>query len=54
MHRLLRDAVANLPPGDLHRRTRGSRDNHFALISGVAAHDLYHAGQIQLLKALQC
>jgi hypothetical protein len=26
--------------------------SHFALLSGVAAHDLYHAGQIQLLKRL--
>jgi hypothetical protein len=25
----------------------------FALLSGIAAHDLYHAGQIQLLKRLQ-
>jgi hypothetical protein len=25
----------------------------FAILSGVAAHDLYHAGQIQLLKKLQ-
>ena len=25
---------------------------NFALLSGVAAHDLYHAGQIQLLKRL--
>jgi hypothetical protein len=53
MHRLLRDAVGKLPPGDLHRTTRGSRDSNFALISGVAAHDLYHAGQIQLLKRLR-
>ena len=28
------------------------RRPHFALLSGVAAHDLYHAGQIQLLKKL--
>jgi hypothetical protein len=26
--------------------------SNFALLSGVAAHDLYHAGQIQLLKRL--
>jgi hypothetical protein len=52
MHRLLRDAVATLAPGALHRNTPGSKDSNFALISGVAAHDLYHAGQIQLLKRL--
>jgi hypothetical protein len=26
--------------------------SNFKLLSGVAAHDLYHAGQIQLLKRL--
>jgi hypothetical protein len=25
----------------------------FELIAGVAAHDLYHAGQIQLIKRVQ-
>jgi uncharacterized damage-inducible protein DinB len=53
MHRLLLGAVAKLPPGDLDRSTRGSKNSNFALISGVAAHDLYHAGQIQLLKRLR-
>jgi hypothetical protein len=32
---------------------RGSRYRHDFVIRGVAAHDLYHAGQIQLLKRLQ-
>ena len=26
---------------------------HIAIILGIAAHDVYHAGQIQLLKRLQ-
>src|SRR5262245_36901359 len=52
MHRLLRDAVADLTAADLLRRPKASRDTNFALISGAAAHDLYHAGQIQLLKRL--
>jgi hypothetical protein len=26
--------------------------SNFAIIAGIAAHDLYHAGQIQLLKRL--
>jgi len=43
MHRTLRAAVAE-------RRRLSSRDRH--LISGAAAHDVYHAGQIQLLKKL--
>jgi hypothetical protein len=52
MHRSLRAAVENLTPRDLHATPEGSTVSHFALLSGVAAHDLYHAGQIQLLKRL--
>jgi hypothetical protein len=55
-HRALREAVAALPPARLGQRPAGSRVGSdvtvFALISGVAAHDVYHAGQIQLLKRL--
>ena len=51
-HRSLRAAVAQLGPSDLTKTPRGSKVSHFALLSGVAAHDLYHAGQIQLLKRL--
>lgn len=52
MHRSLCDAVADLPGRALRVTPRGSKVSNFALISGVAAHDLYHAGQIQLLKRL--
>lgn len=52
MHRALRAAVADLPPDVLHRRAGGSSETHVALIAGAAAHDLYHAGQIQLLRKL--
>jgi hypothetical protein len=52
MHRALLDAVAHLSPDSLHRRIARSKDTNFSLITGVAAHDLYHAGQIQLLKRL--
>ena len=52
MHRALRDAVAALPARELAVTPRGSTVSNFALLSGVAAHDLYHAGQIQLLKRL--
>ena len=51
-HRLLRDAVARLTDADLRRRARGSKVTVAHLVRGVAAHDLYHAGQIQLLKRL--
>jgi hypothetical protein len=52
-HRLLREAVAALSPSDLDRRQAKGAFSTFALLVGVAAHDLYHAGQIQLLKRLQ-
>jgi len=51
-HRSLRAAVARLSPSDLTKTPLGSKVSNFALLSGVAAHDLYHAGQIQLLKRL--
>lgn len=51
-HRKLRASIAALAPGDLGKRVRG-RDTAAFTIRGIAAHDLYHAGQIQLLKRLQ-
>jgi hypothetical protein len=51
-HKLLRAAVAKMKPGALYKIPPGGKLNNFALISGIAAHDLYHAGQIQLLKRL--
>ena len=42
-HKLLREAVANLSPSKITR---------LDMIYGIASHDLYHAGQIQLLKRL--
>ena len=52
MHRSLRDAVAKSSTGALDRTARGRKESNLTLIAGVAAHDLYHAGQIQLLKRL--
>jgi hypothetical protein len=52
-HHAFRATVASLTPRDLARTPAGSEFSNAALISGVAAHDLYHAGQIQLLKRLQ-
>jgi len=49
-HRQLRLMVAALTEADL-RRSVGGRPLAW-MVRGVAAHDLYHAGQIQLLKAL--
>jgi uncharacterized damage-inducible protein DinB len=52
VHRRLREAVATLKTRDLPRRIAGGKVTIDALVTGVVAHDLYHAGQIQLLKKL--
>ena len=52
MHQALRACVAELSPRDLHRTIKGSKFSNLAMIAGIASHDLYHAGQIQLLKRL--
>ena len=52
-HSKLREVVAGLEPGSLHFRPSTSKVSNLALICGVANHDVYHAGQIQLLKRLQ-
>ena len=51
-HQSLRAAIASLPAKSLRYTPPGSKVSNFALITGIAAHDLYHAGQIQLLKRL--
>jgi uncharacterized damage-inducible protein DinB len=51
-HRRLRAVVAALRDADLGRKAAGSPRTQATLIYGVAAHDVYHAGQIQLLKRL--
>jgi hypothetical protein len=52
MHSDLRAAVAATRPRDLDVRLPGSTVTRLRLITGAAAHDVYHAGQIQLLKKL--
>ena len=52
MHTRLREAVAALDPRQLERTPAGSQVNNRAMLAGIIAHDLYHAGQIQLLKRL--
>jgi hypothetical protein len=51
-HRALREAVAGFPVSNLLRPASSGSFTYAALIRGAAAHDLYHAGQIQLLKKL--
>ncbi len=51
-HRRLCEAVAGLSARDLARAAAGGTSTIGWLVRGAAAHDLYHAGQIQLLKKL--
>lgn len=51
-HRLLREVIAGFAAERLGRRAWRSRWSNAEHIYGIASHDLYHAGQIQLLKAL--
>jgi DinB family protein len=51
-HRALRDAIGRLDPRDLRRAPAGRNTTRIDAIAGIAAHDLYHAGQIQLIKRM--
>lgn len=51
-HHRLREAVAAVRPEDLSRPARASATRVRRLIAGIAFHDVYHAGQIQLIKKL--
>lgn len=51
MHARLHDAIAALRRRDLRAKGKG-RFSKADLVAGIAAHDLYHAGQIQLIKRL--
>jgi hypothetical protein len=45
-HRALREAIASVTPAQL------AQPRTLRMLYGIAAHDLYHAGQIQLVKRL--
>jgi len=51
-HARLRDAVAALSPRSLAARTPSGAWRVGQMVFGVAAHDAYHTGQIQLIKRL--
>ena len=46
------DAVSSFQQKYLDLPTRGSKTIARRLIAGIALHDVYHAGQIQLIKKL--
>jgi len=52
-HALLRRTIARFDPARLGRRGWRSQWTNVTHIYGIASHDLYHAGQIQLLKRLR-
>ena len=52
-HRLLRAVVARFPATRLNARGWRSSWTNAQHVYGIASHDLYHAGQVQLLKALR-
>ena len=52
MHRSLREAIEGLTSVTLHITPAGRKVSHITQVYGIALHDVYHAGQIQLLKRL--
>jgi uncharacterized damage-inducible protein DinB len=52
-HDLLCDAIREFPASKLERRAPESTWTYAEFIYGIAAHDLYHTGQIQLVKRLR-
>jgi uncharacterized damage-inducible protein DinB len=51
-HRRLRKAAAELPAARLAQSSPGTRVSNATLLYGIAAHDAYHTGQIQLVRRL--
>jgi DinB superfamily len=51
-HRQLRELVRTMSPKDLDKRSPKGVWRYAEEIHGIAAHDLYHTGQIQLIKRL--
>jgi uncharacterized damage-inducible protein DinB len=51
-HAELRAVIASYHIDRLNEIIPGGRFSHLATINGIAAHDLYHAGQIRMLKPL--
>lgn len=49
-HRLLIKAVESLPDSRLCERVPGKRYDFYHMLHGIVQHELYHAGQIAILK----
>jgi hypothetical protein len=53
MHRTLITTIGELSDKELIKSVAAKKFTHRQTIQGIALHDVYHAGQIQLLKRLQ-
>jgi hypothetical protein len=53
IHNTLCEAIVKVPADQLYKIQGRTKFTYAQLIYGIASHDLYHAGQIQLLKKLQ-
>jgi hypothetical protein len=51
-HQSMRAAIARLSASDLQKKPKSSKVTNLDLILGIASHDVYHAGQIQMLKRM--
>lgn len=51
-HELLKEAVARVSESVLGKRTWKRKFTNLQHLQGIASHDLYHCGQIQLVKRL--
>ncbi len=49
-HDILVETVAALPDSRLRDRVPGKRYDFYHMLHGIAQHELYHAGQIAILK----
>lgn len=52
MHSSLAEAITGLEDSDLQKKPKGSIWSIRSTVYGIAMHDVYHAGQIQLLKRM--
>ena len=51
-HDILVETVATLPDSRLGDRVPGKRYDFYHMLLGIAQHELYHAGQIAILKKI--
>ena len=53
IHSSLRHAISKMNSRDFRKIPQGSKVDAEKVVYGIAFHDVYHAGQIQLLKRMQ-